>query len=125
MVHMHSMTLYAYRFILNAVLFSTIQSQFCMPNVRYVAQEVNFFNFPSVNPLTKLHLGSCVNFCFNEKDGDVVFFETSNGLCFCLTFQSETVFHLKHHNNARSLEVIFRILPDQSKYWMLIVKKIY
>ena len=68
------MTDIAYSFLLKMILFKAIQCQFCMPSVRYITQQVMLFNMPSVNGVTKSHLGICVGFYFNERQEDVAYF---------------------------------------------------
>ena len=101
--------------MLNAILFKAIQCQFCMASVGYITQQVMLFNMSSVNGVTKSHLGSCVGFCFNERQEDVAYFNMTTRQCFCFTFQSEIVLYKKQNERMVSLEVILRSQSDQSK----------
>ena len=97
-------------------VFKTTLCQICVPSVGYTTHHVIITHLPSVNGISKPHLGSCVDFCFHGPDGvDVALFKMSTRMCLCSVIESRLVLYQKFEERMEQLEAILRFQPEQSK----------
>ena len=70
--------------VLVIISINNVRSDFCAPSVRYVSKTALVSNnLRSLNFVSKPHIESCVEYCFDHAFGNIIHLDMSSQRCYC------------------------------------------